>query len=157
MGVPKTGKRFGKPSAKFLEKQRQREITKGKILEGIKKIAPDEGDLLIFLDDERKCPEEMTLARTPSEFHQLMQNLKPNQLKELHLDWYLGSGQVTGTDIAKNLANMINDTPENFMSLEMIRYHSSDWKKAREMMAIVHPALDAIGMDDVMHDIAPRR
>lgn len=74
--------------------------------ESFSKRVPIDGNVGIYLDDERACPEGWTLTRTAEEFYALLEperNLL-HRITHLSLDWYLGTGCKDGVAVCKNLA-----------------------------------------------------
>jgi len=96
---------------------------------------------VLFLDDERQPPKpsqwcglEIIHARTPTEF--------VTAIKErgapfaVLFDWYLGSGQASGLEMAQWLIE--HDREHDVICEDMIvDSHSSDHRKAREIVGVI--------------------
>jgi len=130
MKIGKQPKRMGQPSAAFLARQ---------------SVAPgaqqSDGKLRVFLDDERPCPKGWLLARSPKAFFDTLEAAPEGKIREIALDWYLGSGIADGIAVGHRLVELMKERPELFAGLETIYLHSSDRTKAIEMMRIVEEPL----------------
>jgi len=133
----KRPKKPRKPSAKFMAAQAARK-------EAEAKSVPEEGDVKVYLDDERQQPEGWTLCRTPSQFWNVVKGPASERITHISLDWYLGHNVIAdGVKIAETLADMFRNEENTLPSLEIINFHSSDHSKAGEMMRILKPAMEA--------------
>jgi hypothetical protein len=102
---------------------------------------------VLFLDDERQPPKpkqwmglEIVHAKTPIEF---VTTIKERGAPfALLMDWYLGSGQADGLELARWL---IEYDKEHDIIPEDMMYdsHSSDWKKARDIVRLIGDHMDA--------------
>lgn len=106
-------------------------------------IPPTEGPVSIFLDDERACPTDYTLARSPAAFHALIETVGEGRVAHLALDWHLGCGVPNGEKIAEDLAVKLKSDPCAFPALTIVSLHSSDRGRARSMLEIIESALEA--------------
>lgn len=130
MKIGKQPKRMGQPSAAFLARQSVASDAR-----------PSDGKLRIFLDDERPCPRGWLLARSPKAFFDAVETAPAGSVREIALDWYLGSGIADGIAVGHRLVELMRERPELFTGLETIYLHSSDRTKAIEMMRIVEEHL----------------
>jgi hypothetical protein len=96
---------------------------------------------VLFLDDERQPPKpeqwmglEIVHAKTPFEFVSVIK--ERGAPFALLMDWYLGSGQANGLELARWLVE--HDKKHDIIPEDMMYdSHSSDWKKAREIVRLI--------------------
>jgi hypothetical protein len=96
---------------------------------------------VLFLDDERQPPKPeqwmglaIVHAKTPFEFVSVIK--ERGAPFALLMDWYLGSGQANGLELARWLVE--HDKKHDIIPEDMMYdSHSSDWKKAREIVRLI--------------------
>ena len=82
----------------------------------------------IWLDDERKAPDGFIHVKNNYELKTLLDE-NPETIEEMSFDWYLGSGQPDGLEVARWLAiNYLERWPKK------VRAHSQDKEKCREIL-----------------------
>ncbi len=134
MKFGKQPKRHGRPSAKFLASRPKQNDASGKIA--------NNGDLRIYLDDDRECPRGWILAKSPKAFFDIIADEEVRErITHISLDWHLGTGITNGEEVAKRLAAMLEDE-SIFAKLEFITLHSSDRKKAVAMARTLDAVID---------------
>lgn len=102
---------------------------------------PRDNFVRIYLDDERPVPVGWTLAKNVGAFKELLAATDPAMLREISLDWHLGSGMASGEAAAEHLAEILRDRADEFKELRMIYCHSSDIAKAAGMARCVAAAI----------------
>lgn len=122
----KPPKKPRKPSAKFLARKAAETEAKHKAL-------PDEGEVRLYLDDERNPPEGWTLVRSPTALRNMIDTLEPGRLTGLSLDWHLGAGLPNGEQVVEDILELMRVRAGQFQNLDMVHLHSSDREKAANM------------------------
>lgn len=147
MKIGKGPKRFGGPSPEFLVRKAKQDKARR---ETEQSRVPAQGDINLFLDDEREAPKGWVLLRTPYAFLEKSEDKAIGaRVRRIALDWYLGPGQPNGDAVAKDLAAKLMD-PEFMPNLEMIHFHSSVHENALNMLRVVQAEL---GDRDIILDL----
>jgi hypothetical protein len=140
-------KRFGKPSEKFYIRKRAEEEAKAKIV-------PKTGSLALYLDDDRECPKGWILVRKAQDLYDLLSGPENvcERVTHLSIDWHLGAGEPTGTDVAKWFCERFTENPDYMPNLEMIVAHSSVREHAVRMIIDISNSLSDDRQDDIIFE-----
>lgn len=104
--------------------------------------------VMVYLDDERPCPNGWTLAKTPKDFFDLLKRGDDylDLVTHISLDWYLGSNQIDGVQVVTQFAEMFFDAHhegKTFLpNLKGMGFHSSDREQAKRMWSIMNEVLE---------------
>lgn len=103
----------------------------------------------IYLDDERQCPINMTVARNAHEFEELVLN-NHDSITEISFDHDLGqASNKTGYDCAKWLVDQTINGVIDLSSLKVIFIHSANPVGAENIIGYFRGAYNAGVFPDV--------
>lgn len=150
MARPYRPDRPSKPRPTFHKKEKQPKVFPGRaaylaktgqIANPSAPAAPADGRLRIFLDDERPAPAGWTLVKSVHAFKELIEATDPSTIREISLDWYLGTGCANGDAAAEYLGGVFAERANEFTDLMWVLCHSSDDRKAIEMAKTINQAI----------------
>lgn len=116
---------------------------------------------VLFLDDERSPPlpsdvrdQEVVHAKNFWEFKNTIE--ERGEPLFVMFDWYLGSGAPNGLDTANWLIEY--DKEHDILSRDLVYHsHSSDWEKARDIVALLANHLAEKFGNDVADELREQR
>jgi hypothetical protein len=99
----------------------------------------------LFVDDERQpTSPKWTIARNCREAMNYFREEKPFDIKELSLDWYMGSRELDGVFIAREMVGCVEYLDlQVFKNTSAIWLHSSDREQAIKQARIFEEAQTA--------------